>query len=154
MIIRLANKEEYEDVSNLILQVHQIHTALRPDIYKECEVVLDKKDYLDAIEENRIYVGMLDNRIIGVTMLLFRNVDRQHQMPRKIIFIDIMVIDQRYRGSGYGALFFEFLKELKLKLGYDAIELQVNARNVDAIKAYTSYGFINKSINMELPDNE
>lgn len=46
--------------------------------------------------------------------------------------------------------FFDFLKELKKEKGYDAIELQVNARNKAAYNMYRNYGFTEKSINMEL----
>ena len=46
--------------------------------------------------------------------------------------------------------FFDFLKELKEKKGYDAIELQVNAKNQAAYTMYKNYGFKEKSINMEL----
>lgn len=150
MLIRLAKKEEFQDVSNLILQVHQLHTELRPDIYKACNMVIDEKEYLKAIEENRIYVGIVDENIVGVVLLVYRIINSNYQMPKKIIFIDIMVVDKKYRRLGFGKLFFKFIKELKEKLEYDAVELQVNAKNVDAIKMYTSYGFRNKSINMEL----
>lgn len=150
MLIRLAKEDEFKDVSNLILQVHQIHTELRPDIYKACDVVIDEKEYLKAINEDRIYVGIMNESIVGVVLLLFRNINSNFQIQKKVIFIDIMVVDKKYRRLGCGKLFFKFIKELKEKLGYDAIELQVNAQNIDAIKMYTAYGFRNKSINMEL----
>ena len=37
--------------------------------------------------------------------------------------------------------------------GYDAIELQVNAKNRLAYEMYKNYGFTEKSINMELKQN-
>ena len=42
------------------------------------------------------------------------------------------------------------MKELKKEKDYDAIELQVNARNKGAYNMYRNYGFTEKSINMEL----
>lgn len=152
MLIRLAKQNEFREVSNLVLQVHQIHTELRPDIYRDCNTVIDEQEYFEAIDENRLYVGIMNDKIIGAVLLLFRNINSMHQVPRKIIFIDIMVVDKKYRWIGCGTRFFEFIKELKKELGYDAIELQVNARNIDAINMYTAYGFRNKSINMELPE--
>ena len=43
----------------------------------------------------------------------------------------------------------EFKQAIK-EQAYDAIELQVNARNKGAYNMYRNYGFTEKSINMEL----
>lgn len=46
--------------------------------------------------------------------------------------------------------FFEKVKEIKAEKNLDGIELQVNAKNKAAYEMYRSYGFTEKSINMEL----
>ena len=43
--------------------------------------------------------------------------------------------------SGKPVKFFDFLKKLKEKKGYDAIELQVNAKNQAAYNMYINYVF-------------
>lgn len=61
-----------------------------------------------------------------------------------------MAVDESYRGKGIGHQLFDFVKVLVEKKHLDGIELQVNARNTLAKKMYESYGFTEKSINMEL----
>lgn len=81
---------------------------------------------------------------------MYRHIENPLQVTRNIIFIDSMAVDEKYRGKGIGHAFFDFLKALRNKKGYDGIELQVNAKNEAAYKMYADYGFTNKSINMEL----
>lgn len=81
---------------------------------------------------------------------MYRHIENPLQVTRNIIFIDSMAVDEKYRGKGIGHTFFDFLKALRNKKGYDGIELQVNAKNEAAYKMYADYGFTNKSINMEL----
>ena len=87
---------------------------------------------------------------MGILGLMYRHVETPVHVTKDIIFIDSMAVDEPYRKKGVGHAFFDFLKELKKEKGYDAIELQVNARNKVAYDMYRSYGFTEKSINMEL----
>ena len=87
---------------------------------------------------------------MGILGLMYRHVETPVHVTKDIIFIDSMAVDESYRKKGVGHAFFDFLKELKKEKDYDAIELQVNARNKGAYNMYRNYGFTEKSINMEL----
>ena len=79
-----------------------------------------------------------------------KHVDSPAHVTKDILFIDSMAVDSEFRGKGIGHAFFEKVKELKKESGADAIELQVNARNIAAMEMYKKCGFTEKSINMEL----
>ena len=83
-------------------------------------------------------------------LIAYRHIENPNLEMRDVIFIDSMAVDEEYRGKGIGHAFFDFLKELRNQKGYDGIELQVNAKNTAAYKMYSDYGFVDKSINMEL----
>ena len=59
--IRPAKEQDYNQVENLMQQVHQMHAEWRPDIYKEVEVVLPKSMYMDHIDRNEILVAVKGN---------------------------------------------------------------------------------------------
>lgn len=61
-----------------------------------------------------------------------------------------MAVEEKYRGNGIGHDLLEFVKNIVREKNLDGLELQVNAKNVEAKKMYESYGFVEKSINMEL----
>ncbi|MDE6128243.1 MAG: GNAT family N-acetyltransferase [Lachnospiraceae bacterium] len=148
--IRSAKLNEYETIETIMKQVQQMHIDWRPDIYKYSETVLPLKIFEQAVKEETFFVAEYDGNVAGILFLIFRHIENPNQMTRNIIFVDSMAVDEKYRGKGIGHAFFDFLKKLRNKKGYDGIELQVNAENKAAYKMYLDYGFADKSINMEL----
>lgn len=131
-------------------QVHKLHVGWRPDVYKQQETILPLDEFKQAIQEQAFFVAEGEGKVVGILGLMYRHVETPVHVTKDIIFIDSMAVDEPYRKKGVGHAFFDFLKELKKEKGYDAIELQVNARNKVAYDMYRSYGFTEKSINMEL----
>ena len=131
-------------------QVHKLHVGWRPDVYKQQETILPLDEFKQAIQEQAFFVAEGEGKVVGILGLMYRHVETPVHVTKDIIFIDSMAVDEPYRKKGVGHAFFDFLKELKKEKGYDAIELQVNARNKGAYDMYRNYGFTEKSINMEL----
>lgn len=84
------------------------------------------------------------------TGFTYRHVGSDKQVKRDVLFIDAMAVDEAYRGKGIGHQMFDVVKQIAKEKQLDGIELQVNARNAKAKAMYESYGFTEKSINMEL----
>ena len=150
--IRLANEEDYPVIEKIMQQVQQLHISLRPDIYKPVSTALTKEELMQGIGQKSFYVAEAEGKPVGVLSFLHRSVRGAHQVPREVLFVDTMAVDEAYRGKGVGKAFLEFLKEEKTERGFDGIELQVNARNIAAYDIYRHWGFTEKSINMELPE--
>lgn len=131
-------------------QVHKLHVGWRPDVYKQQETILPLDEFKQAIKEQAFFVAEGEGKVVGILGLMYRHVETPVHVTKDIIFIDSMAVDESYRKKGVGHAFFDFLKKLKKEKGYDAIELQVNARNKAAYNMYRNYGFTEKSINMEL----
>ena len=148
--IRTAKLEDYNAVESIMKQVHQLHVHWRPDVYRQQETILSLEEFEQAINEQAFFVAEREGRIVGILGLMYRHVETPVHVTKDIIFIDSMAVEEQYRGKGIGHAFFDFLKKLKEEKGYDAIELQVNAKNQAAYTMYKNYGFKEKSINMEL----
>lgn len=148
--IRTAKVEDYNAVEAIMKQVHKLHVGWRPDVYKQQETILPLDEFKQAIQEQAFFVAEGEGKVVGILGLMYRHVETPVHVTKDIIFIDSMAVDESYRKKGVGHAFFDFLKELKKEKGYDAIELQVNARNKGAYDMYRNYGFTEKSINMEL----
>lgn len=148
--IRTAKLEDYNAVEAIMKQVHKLHVGWRPDVYKQQETILPLDEFKQAIQEQAFFVAEGEGKVVGILGLMYRHVETPVHVTKDIIFIDSMAVDEPYRKKGVGHAFFDFLKELKKEKGYDAIELQVNARNKAAYNMYRNYGFTEKSINMEL----
>lgn len=64
--IRYAKPEDYPAVENIMQQVHDLHIAWRPDIYKECNPVLPQEEFLDATDKDMFVVAEADGAVVGV----------------------------------------------------------------------------------------
>ena len=147
---RLAQMGDYEQVESIMHQVQDLHIEWRPDIYKACDVVLAYEEFLSAVGAENLLVAELDDKVVGILLFTYRHVGSDKQVSRDVLFIDAMAVDEAYRGNGIGHQLFDAVKRIAEEKQLDGIELQVNARNARAKEMYESYGFTEKSINMEL----
>lgn len=150
--IRLARPEDHEAIEDMMKQVRQLHIALRPDIYRETAAVLSLDELKAAIERDSFFVATLDGRPVGVLSVLYRHIESGFQVTRDIVFAEALAVDEKHRGKGIGGALLDHLKTLKEEKHLDGIELQVNARNGSALSFYRKYGFVPKSVNLELPE--
>lgn len=150
--VRSARREDYPRIEEIMQQVQQLHVKLRPDIYKPVAAAITEEELNKGIEQQSFYVAESGSELVGILSCLSRSVRGAHQVPREVLFVDTMAVEEAYRGNGVGKAFLEFLKKVKEERGFDGIELQVNARNIAAYDIYRHWGFTEKSINMELPE--
>ena len=148
--VRLAQPQDYEKIESIMKQVQELHIGWRPDIYKPCDVVMAYDEFVELLKEETLLVAEIAGSVAGVLAFVYRYVGSDKQVKRKVLFIDAMAVDEVYRGHGLGHQLFDEVKRIAKEKQVDGIELQVNARNVQAKAMYESYGFTEKSINMEL----
>lgn len=150
IIIRPIKDTDYDRVSIIMDQVHQLHVGWRPDVYKDISPVISTADYAEMLIGNEWFVAEADGVVAGILKLLERHMESPIQKPKNILHISTMAVDEKYRGCGIGHAFFQKVQEIKTEKQFDSIELQVNAKNSQAYEMYKKYGFTEKSINMEL----
>ncbi len=147
--IRLATEGDYASVERIMKQVHAMHVGWRPDIYKDIEPILPRNIYLEHLERQQVLVADLDGEAVGLVICLERHISGGPVQERKVLYVDSMAVEERYRGQGIGHKLFDHVRGLCREKKYDGLELQVNARNAAARAMYEKYGFTEKSVNME-----
>lgn len=148
MKIQAGTEKDYEQAEALMQQVQKLHIELRPDIYKEADVILSREEYGAAMEEGKVFLAKEGEKVCGLLLLSERHITAQKAVERQVLFVDAVVVDEKSRRQGIGTQLLDFAKELAKS--YDGLELQVNARNAEARRLYEQYGFREKSVNMEL----
>lgn len=128
-----------------------MHCTNRPDIYLDGNPL--PKEYFENIlkNENNINLVYEENNIIKGLLLAEKKEDNKISIARerKIYFINDIVIDKKYRWQGIGKKLYNYLLELSKKEGLDAVELNVWAFNISAIKFYSSLGMSVKNMKLE-----
>lgn len=98
--IRKANTLDYQQVEQLMQQVHVLHVNWRPDIYKHCSVVLSEERFLEHIKNEEIVVLEKEGSVIGVIIYLIKKISGGPMQDRKVLFIDALAVDEKERGNG------------------------------------------------------
>lgn len=147
--IRLAVEQDYNAVERIMKQVHGMHVAWRPDIYKDMDPILPYDMYLEHLAEQQVLVADVAGQVVGLVIYLTRNIFGGPMRERKVLFVDSMAVEEQYRGQGIGHMLFDYVLQICQEQQYDSLELQVNAKNAAARAMYEKYGFTEKSINME-----
>lgn len=128
-----------------------MHCTNRPDIYLDGNPL--PKEYFENIlkNENNINLVYEENNIIKGLLLAEKKENNKISIARerKIYFINDIVIDKKYRWQGIGKKLYNYLLELSKKEGLDAVELNVWAFNISAIKFYSSLGMSVKNMKLE-----
>lgn len=150
MNIRIAEEKDYLQVEKLMKQVHDMHVELCPNIYKPEEIIWSKEEFMELVTKEEVLVAVKDEKVVGLLSYIFRIISGKIVVDRKVMFIESLVVDEKYRSRGIGRELLNRAKEIYKEKGCDSLELQVNAKNVKAWEMYKKYGFREKSVNMEL----
>ncbi|SFM53455.1 Acetyltransferase (GNAT) family protein [Paenibacillus sp. 1_12] len=153
--IRFAHHDDYNDVSNLVRQIHQLHVTARPDIYSPDPNPMDSDYFLKLLEEDRFQVIVVEDKEVG--KIIAYSVIRMDASPhrpiftsRKYIFIDDFCVDENERGQGIGKELFNFIISYGKEISATCIELSVSEFNKEAIAFYENLGMQTRSRKLEL----
>lgn len=149
MLIRFANREDYEEVERIAEQVQKMHVEWRPDIYTFEKKIFPDEIFEQIIENKMLIVATDEEKVVGFLMYVINKVNFDNQVERNLYNVNAVDVDEECRGQGIGHKLFDYLKDIAKENNIDAIELQVNAENKVAKAMYEKYGFTDKSINME-----
>lgn len=147
--IRQATEKDYQAVEHLMEQVQQLHVDWRPDIYQSVNPVIPEALFRQMLKEEIVLTAQIGSQVCGIMILLKRVVSSPTQVKRRILFIDSLAVEESSRGHGIGTALLHYACRLAGDGAYDGLELQVNARNIQAKRLYEKLGFTEKSINME-----
>ena len=153
LIIRIAKKEDLEQVNKLRKQVNDIHCEGRPDIFRTgWRKELQEHIYeIFENDKNDIIVVIIDNKIVGYACVAYvNNPIKPHYLERNFYYIDEFGVDEKYRRQGIATKLFNYMKNDAKKRGYAKIELDVWNFNENAINFYKKLGFNTYRSFMEL----
>jgi len=150
-MIRVTTKDDLKEITNLMLEGHDLHLKNRPDIFKGGKK--DVENYVKSLLENGLsykYVYLIDSNIVGLIFTTIKyNMSSELTKERKTAFIEYIVVSKNYQRKGIGTKLYEHLyNELKNK-DIDSIELCVWEFNKEAVKFYESLGMNIKNMRFE-----
>lgn len=159
MKIREAKINEIEKIAVLMEQVARIHYDGRPEIFKKNSIEIIRNNVIEILGNNeKTILVAIDDKLdlSGVLIYKIKEVKEHINVKDfKIIWIDEIVVDEKYRKMGTGKLLMKEVEKIAKIENCSRIELNCWSFNENAIKFYESIGMIKQRVVMEKEiDNE
>lgn len=148
-MLELATLSDRAAVNDLARQVHALHVAWRPDIFRMPEELYPEERYLDCIRQRQLYVAKLNGIVAGFVLIKMRHYDFPGHVARKVLVVDEICVEQAFRGHGIGTRMMEEVHALARAFGCTDMQLGVYPQNDDAVGFYQKCGFTIRSIDMQ-----
>ncbi|RCX17715.1 L-amino acid N-acyltransferase YncA [Fontibacillus phaseoli] len=155
MNIREARIEDYENIAKLHLQLHELHVANRPDLFKHtANYPLDFAYFKSCLDNDIFNVFIVEDERSGIIAYTILKVEETPAIPvfvvRRILYINDICVDIQFQGKGVGKRLFKQAIDYARESGAESLELGVSSFNESAIEFYKAMGMKTKSLRMEL----
>ena len=147
-LLRPARLEDYEELNRIARQVCALHASWGSGMAVDYPYPIDWLQEL--LETDGMYVACLDGRIVGYIRFYFWTAGGPSAAVRKMMSIDDIGVDEALRNQGIGKRMMADLRELAGQNGCAAINLYVDAPNVNAIAFYEKCGFFIRNHGMTM----
>ena len=101
MEIRMAKPEDIPGLTDLLLQVGEVHHKIRPDLFRAGAQKYDGKALTEILKDpNRpIFAAVEDGRLLGYCFCVLEITrDNPVLMDQKSLYIDDLCVDENARG--------------------------------------------------------
>lgn len=154
MIIRFAQEKDIEDIEKLLVQICNVHSKQRPDLFKNDGQKYDKNQIKEIISDKTKPVIVAydeeNERVIGYAMCIFKISKADTAMcDMKTLYLDDLCVDESYRGRGIGRKIYDYLIEYAKKEDCYNITLNVWEGNKGAKKFYNKCGLTIQKTTLE-----
>lgn len=150
--IRRATKRDYKSISELLQILHVLHVKNRDDVYLENDNILTENQYMNILKNDNkmIYVAINQDIVIGYILSSMIKIDQSSVCKKdKILYIDEIIINNKYRRMGIGKRLIEYIKQKGNDIGCKTVQVNVWSFNNCAIEFYKKNGFTTRNIRLE-----
>ena len=154
-IMRNAKFSDFNDVNNLMLELHNLHVKNRNDVFKATDSPMKEEYFKDLLNNQDVKLFVIENlensEIVGYSNLKLMNTPNIDIVVKsKYIYIDDFCIKQAYKRKGIGKKLFNFILEYAKQQCVDSVQLNVWSFNEDAIEFYNFMGMKERNVRMEM----
>lgn len=149
-ILQLAQPEDWAVINDLCRQAQMLHAAWRPDIFENVETPYPEEYLLEDIEAQAIFIAKIDGNIVGCVRCYTWSTNGAGSVPSKVLDIDDITVDEKYRHCGIGQRIMEDVREIAKERGCNDIQLSVYPENESAVRFYERCGFQIRNIRYQM----
>ena len=141
--VRPAGERDLPRVGELLLQVNEVHHAIRPDLFKT-----NSRKYNDAElravfsdPDAPVFVCETDGRVVGYAFCkILKYLHSDNLVPITSLYLDDLCVDAAARGRGIGTALYRFVLDYARSIGCHNVTLNVWEGNDAALAFYRKCG--------------
>ena len=145
MAVKRAEIKDIPRLEEILYQVHDVHAKARPDLFipGKKKYTADELKALIESDDTIIFVCTDDDGVImGYAFCMDKTYEGNHSTnPDKMLYIDDLCVDEKFRGNHVGRILCEHVKEYAKEKEYRRITLNVWEFNTGARAFYDALGF-------------
>ena len=153
MLIRRAEISDIPDILRLLVQVCNVHQAIRPEIFKRDGVKYTESDLCELLQDETrpVWCAVDGERFLGYCFCQWQEYhDSSVSTDRRELYIDDLCVDEAARGRGVATALFRHVTEAARASGTDFITLNVWRGNDSALRFYEKMGMTPRKTTLEL----
>lgn len=144
--IRPAAESDIEAISQLLYEVHKVHSNARPDLFPAGGKKYNDGELRSILADDLrpVFVAERDGQVVGHVFCI----DKPFAKGRTL-YIDDLCVAETARHSQIGRTLYEYVLDYARKKQYYNVTLNVWADNAGAVKFYEKLGLRVQKIGME-----
>ena len=153
MLIRRAVISDIPDILRLLVQVCNVHQAIRPEIFKRDGVKYTESDLCELLQDETrpVWCAVEDDTFLGYCFCQWvEYCGSSVSTDRRELYIDDLCVDEAVRGRGVATALFRHVTEAARASGTDFITLNVWRGNDSALRFYEKMGMTPRKTTLEL----
>ncbi len=149
-MLELARESDWEAVQRLSVQIHDLHSQWRPDIYYCCQEPYPKEKFLEDMAGRMVYVAKVSQAVVGYAVLSILRKGGPGTVEKKQMRLESICVDEALRNHGIGKAMVADVRALAKAFGCSEVILGVHPENDEAVGFYQKCGFRIRTINMDM----
>lgn len=155
MEIRYAKENDADGILELLVQVNNVHSKNRPDLFLKDKTKYTKEELLKIIEDKEhlpIFVGVDEKEnVLGYAFCVFQSHVKDNNLPDiTTLYIDDICVSETCRHGHVGSQIFEYVKQFAKENNCYNITLNVWDKNEPAMAFYKNCGLKIQKYGMEM----
>ena len=153
MQIRRAESKDIEGIMKLLVQVNNVHSEGRPDLFIKDKTKYTAEELTKILQDDNTPVFLAvdeDEHILGYCFGVFQSHIEDNNFPDIVTYyIDDLCVDEQYRGQHVGKALYDYVIDFARESGCYNVTLNVWEKNESAKRFYEKCGLQTQKIGLE-----
>lgn len=150
-MIRRAKESDIPKILDLLLQVNDVHAAIRPDVFIPGKTKYSPDELIPKLadENTPVFVASEGGKVVGYAFCVYREQSGANLVPGKTLYIDDLCVDASERGKGTGEKLYRHVLQTAKENGCVGVTLYVWEGNDRAKRFYEKMGLVPRATTLE-----